>query len=87
METEVRQLLPSGLDPARPVVPRVGHGATPQGDGATGDDCDWQTFALPSEPGNERPAMQEVADAEKELKLPEQVRKRLKSAKPKEGRY
>jgi hypothetical protein len=31
--------------------------------------------------------MQGVADAEKELKLPEQVRERLKSANPKEGRY
>ena len=37
-------------------------------------------FALPSEPGYERPVMQEVADAEKELKLPEQVREGLKSA-------
>ena len=41
---------------------------------ATGD------FALPSEPGNERPAMQEVAYAEKELKLPEQAWGRLKIA-------
>jgi hypothetical protein len=85
MEPEVRQLLPSGAGPRPPGgAPSWAWSNAPK---RRRDDCDWQTFALPSEPGNERPAMQGVADAEKELKLPEQVRERLKSANPKEGRY
>jgi hypothetical protein len=47
---------------------------------ATGGNCDWRTladFALPSEPGNERLAMQEVAEAVEGLGLPEKTLERL----------
>src|SRR5215210_5118343 len=37
-------------------------------------------FTLPSEPGNERPAMEKVAEAVKELRLSEQRLERLKTA-------
>jgi anti-sigma regulatory factor (Ser/Thr protein kinase) len=50
---------------------------------ATGDDRGWRTladFALPSEPGNDRLAMQEVAEAVEGLGLPEQRLERLKTA-------
>src|SRR5918997_2376469 len=80
METEVRQLLPSTAGPRAPGgAPSLAWSNAPRRR-RDGRRLRLADFALPSDPGNERPAMQEVADAEKELKLPEQVRGRLKSA-------
>jgi anti-sigma regulatory factor (Ser/Thr protein kinase) len=54
----------------------------PQPDGIAGD-ADLRVladFTLPSEPGNERPAMEKVSDAVKELPLSEQRLARLETA-------
>ncbi len=80
MKTEVRQLLPSAAGPRPPGgAPSLAWSNAPRRR-RDGRRLRLADFALPSEPGNERPAMQGVAYAEKELKLPEQDRGRLKIA-------
>src|SRR5918997_781061 len=80
METEVRQLLPSAAGPRAPGgAPSWAWSNAPRRR-RDGRRLRLADFALPSKPGNESPAMQELDDAEKELKLPEQVRSRLKIA-------
>jgi serine phosphatase RsbU (regulator of sigma subunit)/CHASE1-domain containing sensor protein/anti-sigma regulatory factor (Ser/Thr protein kinase) len=61
---------------------RVGDLETPQ-PGGIGGDTDLRVladFTLPSEPGNERPAMEKVADVVKELPLSKQRLARLETA-------
>jgi anti-sigma regulatory factor (Ser/Thr protein kinase) len=53
------------------------------GAGGAGSDSDWQVladFALPSEPGNERQAMEQVVEAVRDLDLSERRLERLETA-------